>query len=1168
MKKKNKVVMNRQGQVEVFDGGRLARFLRNIAGIKPKTANAIERIDFEEIVKRVEVHLSADEDSFPLGDGDGDGGVAAGYYKTPVDPVSALYRICEERCKFLYRMDPIYLDMADTLAVYSLHKETSGDFGKVLSALNANKRAKKGLAIDPESGDYRVRRVTAPGESECAVDETKYNESGSLFNPLYYEFALANLDRIRKEIHYENDYLYDYFGISTLRRSYLWGVDGRPVERPQDALMRVSLAIHMDSIDDAIDYYNVLSHKLATPASPQYFNAGSRNQQLFSCYLKTTNDSINSMYNSLACIANIMKGAGGMSLAVSAVRSQGAYIAKSNGTSTGVIPYIKSIEKTTMHVDQGGGKRRGALAVCNEPHNIDYPAFLKLKSRFSPEHLEAKYLFYISCNSDLFMRRAYTEYQRWKTTKTFLPNDTWTMFSADDVDHGLSLSHGREYTRRYLAAERYARGLVTEGAASVPPPIRCEKAGALKLLIENMAMAFESGGPSHIFKDAINAKSSHQHYCTITTTNLCQEVLQPTCDSIEGNGRAYVPRYVTDQFFFCKPDNESGGGGDTSLRQSCPLSSVQLDGGADDDSWDPCCYEEKRRDGDVNGKGINRVMWFNTWDCEESIQTDKNELKFILDSCFPSKAITSMTQAAMDAIDWPTDTTDWLQKDLNERRNDTGYYKQPSDSMETGVCVLASIILQNFYIPADDVDRLMAVMERRGYTKADQILPRDRIDYGLLKSVAGKVAVSLDKMIDINKYPTRCSMRGAFLHRSIGIGVQGLADLMAFLMVPWESEEAMFINEWVAETIYFGATEASMKRARAYGPYPTFRGSPASKGILQFDMWKRCPSSGLWDWAQLKDDIVQFGLRNADRTAYPPTASTAQIGGSNESFEPFNELAYVRNTIDKYHIVVNRHLADYMWDRGYWNPATIENILQNQGSVRCVPDHVMPPHDKAVFKTVYEIDQLKLVDLSAVRGAYVDGSQSQNYYLSEISIDKLLEIVFRSWVLGLKTGLYYAKIKKLLPPMKFTEHCNSASTAAAGLATSPEGEEGSKTTDQGEKVPVKVPAFVEEIENQVRLRFIKEARKREKALMRDEVYTDYLHIDYIHQNIDINTAAAAAMRNPRHELTVAEDTSGGGGYGVVGQQNGGDELVPMASATTVEIGDNESCAVGCTSCSA
>lgn len=318
------------------------------------------------------------------------------------------------------------------------------------------------------------------------------------------------------------------------------------------------------------------------------------------------------------------------------------------------------------------------------------------------------------------------------------------------------------------------------------------------------------------------------------------------------------------------------------------------------------------------------------------------------------------------------------------------------------------------------------------YTSADEVavcnlasiaLPKfvtedGKFDHQRLYEITKVATRNLNKVIDINFYPVEEARKSNMRHRPIGLGVQGLADTFIMLRMPFDSEEARGLNKDIFETIYFAAMEASMEEARKHGPYETFKGSPVSKGIFQFDMWGVTPSSGRWNWDKLKQEVKQHGVRNSLLVAPMPTASTSQILGNNECFEPYTSNIYTRRTLSGEFIVVNKHLMKDLIDLGLWSETMRQKLIATNGSIQAIPE--IPQHIKDIYKTVWEISQKAIIDMSADRGAYICQSQSLNIHLKDPNFGKLTSMHFYAWKKGLKTGMYYLRSTAAADAIKFT----------------------------------------------------------------------------------------------------------------------------------------------------
>jgi ribonucleoside-diphosphate reductase alpha chain len=299
---------------------------------------------------------------------------------------------------------------------------------------------------------------------------------------------------------------------------------------------------------------------------------------------------------------------------------------------------------------------------------------------------------------------------------------------------------------------------------------------------------------------------------------------------------------------------------------------------------------------------------------------------------------------------------------------------------------------------------------------------RSKFDYKKLHEVTKIVVENLNNVIDINFYPTEKTKTSNMKHRPIGLGVQGLADVFARMNYPFHSNEAKIVNKKIFHTIYHAALESSMELAKKSTPYSTFNGSPASNGILQFDMWENFDKRDLdlmgYNWDELKQDIKTYGLVNSLLVAPMPTASTSQILGNNECFEPFTSNIYVRRTIAGEFICVNKHLLNDLIRLNLWNEETKNDIIRNGGSVQNLS--YIPIFIKEKYKIVWEIPMKHIIEMSADRGVYICQSQSMNLWMKNPNYKKLTSMHFFSWKKGLKTGLYYLRTEAKAAPQQFT----------------------------------------------------------------------------------------------------------------------------------------------------
>lgn len=680
---------------------------------------------------------------------------------------------------------PDFAKLAARISISNLHKVTETSFSNTMKRMYEY--------INPKTG-----------------------ANAALLSKEVYGIIRSNAKRLDDAINYDRDYNYDYFGYKTLERSYLMKLDGKIVERPQHMLMRVSVGIHGEDIDSAIQTYNLMSEKWFTHATPTLFNAGTPKPQLSSCFLLSMqDDSIDGIYDTLKQCAKISQSAGGIGLSIHNVRATGAYIKGTNGTSNGVVPMLRNFDMTARYVDQGGGKRKGSFAIYLEPWHADIFDFLDLRKNHGKEEMRARDLFYALWIPDLFMKRVEE-------------NGDWTIMSPDECP-GLYEAYGDEFEALYEKYEREGKGRKTIKAQD--------------LWFEILEAQIETGTPYMLYKDAANKKSNQKNLGTIRSSNLCTEIME---------------------------------------------------------------------------------------------YTSKDEV---------------------------------------------------------AVCNLASIALSRFVIDG-------------------------KFDHEKLYEITKVVTHNLNKVIDVNYYPVPEARNSNMKHRPIGIGVQGLADTFLLLKMAFESEEAQKLNKEIFETIYFAAMETSMEIAKAEGAYETFKGSPVSKGVFQFDMWGVTPDSGRWDWTELKQKVKKNGVRNSLLLAPMPTASTSQILGNNECFEPYTSNLYLRRVLSGEFIVANKHLMSELIDLGLWDERMMNRIKAENGSIQNIAE--IPDEIKERYKTVWEISQKAIIDMSADRGAFICQSQSLNIHLQDANFGKMTSMHFYAWKKGLKTGMYYLRTKAATDAIKFT----------------------------------------------------------------------------------------------------------------------------------------------------
>ena len=704
------------------------------------------------------------------------------------------------------------------------------------------------------------------------------------------------------------DYYISYFGFNTLYKSYLLKVNKKPIERPQYMFLRVSLGIHINK-NDLIEIsteclekikntYDLLSEKYFTHATPTLFNAGTKYQQMSSCYLIGTKDSVEGIYKTISDVAMISKWAGGIGVHISNIRPSGSLISKTNGESQGIMPMLKVYNDTARYINQSS-KRNGSFAMYLEPWHADIITFLEAKKNNGAEEIRARDLFYALWVPDLFMKRVKN-------------NEKWSLMCPVECPN-LTEYFGNQFEELYENYEKQGKFV--------------KQIDALELWNTIINSQIESGTPYMLYKDSINNKSNQKNVGTIKSSNLCAEIVEYS---------------------------------DSKETAVCNLASICLP----------------------------KYVTYNNY--ESIIVYSKDNCKY----CDLAKKFLNDNHFKFETI--------MLN---NDKERFEFYEKYTDEENEILVNTMPQIFINNKRIG--------------GYQELLKFVNNDKIfNYDKLGEVTETIVENLNIIIDKNYYPTKESQISNFKHRPIGIGVQGLADVFMKLKLPFTSEKAKKINKNIFEIIYYFSLKKSNELAKKYGSYKTFNGSPASIGYLQFDLWDKEPEFICLDaWGTLKQDIIESGLRNSLLVALMPTASTAQIMGNNESFEPYTSNMYTRRVLAGEFILINKHLIEYLKEENLLSRDIIDQIILNKGSVQniCISDEA-----KDIFKTVWEISQKKLIEMSADRAPFICQSQSLNIFIEKADPKIINSVHMYGHSLGLKTGSYYIRTKPVLSSQNFS----------------------------------------------------------------------------------------------------------------------------------------------------
>ncbi len=829
---------------------------------------------------------------------------------------------------------------------------------------------------------------TSPSFSETIYTLYNNKDSNGVHCPLIdenvYKIIMDNKSKLNDVLDYQRDYLFDYFGFKTLEKAYLMKsiIDNKPkvIERIQHLIMRVSIGIHRDDIKSAIQSYQYMSQKYFTHATPTLYNSGTPRMQLSSCFLLGIGDSVDGLYKGLTDMAKISANAGGIGICLSDIRSKGSYIRGVNGTSNGIIPYCRVLNEMSRHINQAG-KRPGSIACYLEPHHPEILQFLELRKNTGVEHERARDLFTALWISDLFMKRVEA-------------NEMWSLFDPDECP-GLTDAYGTDYEELYLKYEN-------EGKAK-------SKIESRKIWNAMLSSQIETGTPYIGFKDHVNRKSNQKNVGTIKNSNLC--VVPETKILIKGNILLNGNGKTID--IFENKEVEIG---------TLENQEVEVWNGED---WSKVTV---RKTG-TNQKVI-KVKVVNTEGSEPNyteIECTPYHKFYVIDNYddYEENGISKELRAHELKSDMILEPYSYIDVEpiygeiiqvcvhhkiidvIDEGRiSDTYCFTEPvrnrgvfngiltgncieitevSNTDEYAVCNLASLSLPQF------------VQERDG---------KNTFNFEKLVEVTKVVIRNLNKVIDVNYYPVPETKKSNSKLRPVGLGEQGLADVFAMMRLPFDSLEARELNKKIAEAMYYGAVYSSWELSCEEGPYEKFDGSPMSQGLFQFDLWNVKPSL-TYDWDDLRKKVMKDGIRNSLLIALMPTASTSQILGNNECFEPYTSNMYTRRTIAGDFIVINKHLVKDLMNLGLWNVEMKNKIISYNGSVQKIKE--IPQNIRDLYKTVWEIKQKVLIDMSIDRSPFVCQTSSMNLFFEEPNVNLLTSAFTYAWKNGLKTGCYYIR---------------------------------------------------------------------------------------------------------------------------------------------------------------
>lgn len=953
----------------------------------------------------------------------------------------------------------------------------------------------------------------------------KNNDQSPILSDEVFDIISRHHVRLQDAIQYSRDFDFDYFGIKTMERSYLYKLlitKFKIIERPQHMIMRVALGIHGEDIDSAIETYNLISQKFFTHATPTLFNAGTKRPQMSSCFLQAVDDSIESIFKAVTDVALTSKWSGGIGVHLSSLRSRGSLIRGTNGLSSGIIPLCVLLNKLAKYINQGG-KRNGSIAAYLEPHHPDIFDFCELRKNTGNDDNRARDLYLALWVSSLFMERVRNE-------------EMWSLMCPDECP-GLNLVHSEEYNKLY---EKYE----SEGRY-----VKQVKAQELwKHILEAQS---ETGFPYILYKDNANKKSNQKNLGTIRSSNLCAEIIQYSddeetavcftadteivtkngirkiidCDQVDvlsyfdndtdlnhyehfekatliHNGRKQVYKLTTRGNKPIKVTNNHPILVKTTVGEIKwkKISELESD---DDMVHTPNIKPINGFDFNINNDLIDEWLNYGRTYSIDVFQNIHNptpiQIANFLSGLFSEHGFIDHRENYL-AIDLMSTTLkehtryDAREPNAPHRKIPDGILLYDIQSLLISFGIASRVeYIDHFNIGTllicgkTNIKRFMKCIGFKlcpdkdlrcaekydivkntnhapgSYSKIISIIPlgfedvydlslpeshnyianghvvhncnlssiclpmyikansngKKTFNYEKLIKVCRVAVRNLDKIIDRNYYPTEKTRRSNMRHRPMGIGVQGLADVYNIMGFSFDSLEAYDINKRIFETIYYACIDESKELAKRFGPYSTFKGSPASQGKLQFHLWGVNEDQLLmgYDWKKLIDEVIKYGLRNSLLTALMPTASTSQIMGNAECMEPYMSNIFKRSTNAGEFIVANKNLMKDLINLDLWDNDMRKRLIIENGSVQSID--IIPENIKAIYRTAFEIKQMHIVHQSADRGIFIDQSQSLNLFMPEPDFDILTSALFDGHDLGIKTGMYYYRSLPAINPINF-----------------------------------------------------------------------------------------------------------------------------------------------------
>jgi ribonucleotide reductase alpha subunit len=975
-----------------------------------------------------------------------------------------LANLCEKEPKLDYSINPfdITKSILDRIKNGITTSEID-DFAAELCAHNLDHPDYYKLASRLIISNHQKNLKTSTGilfSEVCRVLYENKDQNGShcpILNKTFYEISQKWSDKLDSIIDLERDFKIDYFGFKTLHNAYLlkYYNNGKHsiVECPQHVYLRVALAIECERLvgaglselsdlpDDFFEKvtttYDFLSNKYYTHATPTLYNAGINRQQLFSCFLMTMGDSVDEIFKCYGDAAKISKWAGGIGIAISDVRGHDSYVRGTGGRSDGLKPMLKVLNSIAGYINQGS-RRNGSFAVYLEPWHVDIFDFLAAGNKHKGS---APDIFYALWNPSLFI-------------ESVEKDDYWYLMCPSECPK-LTEVYGTQFNElyhKYVSEGRYRR-----------------KVKAMEIWDAIINSQIETGMPYMCYKDHVNSKTNHQNIGVIKSSNLC---VAPETRILTKEGYLPIKALKDKEVFVWNGEEWSK----TTVKQTGSnqkLLKVSLSNGSviqcteyhkfilyDETIVEAKDLKEGHRlidfklpeETKIPSEISNIILEHGNFNCcgctEVDLEKDKLvSLMLSLQTCGIKSHINNNKKLIINSFVGSSDTNaakkymcDGCLREFiydnkvsrvdirvvsvidegrvddtycfTEEKKNRGFFEgiltmncseivEYHSTEKYACCCLASIILPTYV----NVDPLNGPV----------------FDYEQLIKVAQTMTRNLDLMIDFNYYPVPETRLSNESERPIGIGVQGLADVFVKMGVAFDSPEAAVINKKIFESIYYGALLESCNLAKEKGTYKSYKGSPISKGIFQFDMWPSFDKESLVykeRWELLRQEILKYGVRNSLVTTCMPTASTASIANSTECIEPISSNMYVRKVLAGNYIITNKYLSEELVKQGLWTKKIVNEIINNDGSIQAISG--IPDSIKNIFKISWEIKQRVLIDLAADRGPFIDQSQSLNLFFAVPDFQNISNAHIYGHNKGLKTGMYYLRQKASKKSEKIT----------------------------------------------------------------------------------------------------------------------------------------------------